>query len=428
MFAQAVPLFKAMFEDPTLNPTGMPVPHHHGAEHDRAAALHRRRRPRLRPLLKDNRPEAWDQIDIVATHQYQQRRPRRPFPSAPARGRGTSRSTSPRRTLEDVRAEHAAREPLRTSLSLAQQIGAAVNFGTRSWYYFETNYPNRLPRRPGPVHPGGLSRSRSARRTRSAKDVLRVPPDDVGPARLVGRRRLHGDDRPPRRRGRLPQGGAEHGLRDRHQHRGAPKPVTLDVQDRAGCGRWPATPCARPTRQPNDEVTADVTLPAATTAISVDLSPYSINTFAIAMGALAGTASGDGPEPGALTLARNAPNPVRANTTLCVTRWRSRRRGAGRVRRAGPEVARVLDGVRVGPATSASRSTHRGWRPASTSSGSAPAARSVPPHGRRPVARCAALFSSCCALAAASRPRSTPVDLRVEHLRRRSGSTPPARA
>ena len=137
VFAQAVPLFLAKFADPNVNTLDMPEPRIMGPSTiaPNGALDHIR-------YMKANRPEAWAEIDIVATHQYINGVRGDLFLSLQTEAEGKpihQSETHPSKTF----GPGSLRSNLRSSLSLSQQIGAAVNFGTEAWYYFETNYPNQ---------------------------------------------------------------------------------------------------------------------------------------------------------------------------------------------------------------------------------------------------------------------------------------------
>jgi len=142
---EAVPKLKAMLNDPDKNKLGIKVPLVMAPSTLATGAC-----LTYVKYFKDKYPDAWGQVDIVATHQY---------------GGGSNRGT-----FDKIQAEldgrlffqsemHADRgdnlgnmpvdRPLRTALSFASLFAASVNGGVESWYYFINNYPHTF-------HPGGL--------------------------------------------------------------------------------------------------------------------------------------------------------------------------------------------------------------------------------------------------------------------------------
>ncbi len=149
IFSEAVPKFKAMLNDPSINTSGIKIPLIMGpSSFSPNGCLDYIR------YFKENYPEAWDQIDIVATHQYN----------------NGARSDLFQEILVEIGDKpfhqsetHAARnsggiddlgnlpvsEEVRTVLSLARIFSVAVNNGVSAWYYFMNNYP-------GDFEPPGL--------------------------------------------------------------------------------------------------------------------------------------------------------------------------------------------------------------------------------------------------------------------------------
>jgi Secretion system C-terminal sorting domain len=137
IFAEAVPRFKEMLNNPTLNPSKMKVPLIMGPSTlDPGAATN------YIKYFKQNNPKAWQQIDIVATHQYTnganvtmlndvaaEAGVKPFFQSEMHTNRGDNLGTLP------ISDEH------RGIISLASVFGPAVRAGVSSWFFFQTNYP-----------------------------------------------------------------------------------------------------------------------------------------------------------------------------------------------------------------------------------------------------------------------------------------------
>ena len=318
IFARAVPLFKAKFADPALNPTGMRVPVIMGPSTFAPGGTPEGGALAFVRYYKQTRPEAWAQIDWVATHQYQNGVRGDLFQALQQEAGGKPLVQSETHASRDFGPATLA-DPLRTSLSLAQLFGAAVNFGARSWWYFNTVYPDaytaagllRVPNQadaPGPeASPVPYKQYFVYRQLTSAQplgaDVLDYTASagrraDVVAFRKAGENVLY-----------VTVTNTEAGT----------KRISLDAADAAGVRVLTRYSVRTTDATRNDEVTADVALPTGTTAISVDLGPYSVHTFTVAMAPVGGTAAGGGPEAGTFALAQNAPNPARGTTTLAFT-------------------------------------------------------------------------------------------------------------
>jgi Secretion system C-terminal sorting domain len=137
IFANAVPKFKEMLNNPTINTNKMKVPLIMGPSTlDPSACTN------FLKFFKQNYPKAWQQIDIVATHQYTnganvtmlndvaaEAGVKPFFQSEMHTNRGDNLGTLP------ISDEH------RGIVSLANVFGPAVRAGVSSWMYFQTNYP-----------------------------------------------------------------------------------------------------------------------------------------------------------------------------------------------------------------------------------------------------------------------------------------------
>jgi hypothetical protein len=137
IFADAVPKFKEMLNDPVINTSKMKVPLIMGPSTLDPGAC-----TSYLKYFKQNYPKAWQQIDIVATHQYTNganvamlndvdaEAGIKPFfQSEMHTNRGDNLGTLP------ISDEH------RGIISLANVFGSAVRSGVRAWFYFQTNYP-----------------------------------------------------------------------------------------------------------------------------------------------------------------------------------------------------------------------------------------------------------------------------------------------
>ncbi len=145
IFDQAVPKFKALINDPAVNTTGMPMPLIMGPSTISTIGC-----VEYIQYLKNNYPNAWDQIDIVATHQYEHGAVAERFADIVAVSDGKPIYQSETHALRGDFIESGTKSrPHEAALSMANLISTAVNGGVSSWWYFENNYPNDF-------HPGGL--------------------------------------------------------------------------------------------------------------------------------------------------------------------------------------------------------------------------------------------------------------------------------
>jgi Secretion system C-terminal sorting domain len=137
IFANAVPKFKEMLNSPMINTSKMKVPLIMGVSTLDPSAC-----TSYLKYFKQNYPKAWQQIDIVATHQYTnganvtmlndvaaEAGVKPFFQSEMHTNRGDNLGTLP------ISDEH------RGIISLANVFGPAVRAGVSSWMYFQTNYP-----------------------------------------------------------------------------------------------------------------------------------------------------------------------------------------------------------------------------------------------------------------------------------------------
>jgi hypothetical protein len=138
IFTQAVPKFKEMLLDTTINKGKMKIPKIMGPSTlDPNACLNYLR------YFKLNYPQAWAQIDIVATHQYNNGVNETMLKNIAIAAEGKPYFQSEMHTNRgDNLGALPLDEPHRGALSLASLFGAAVRNGVSSWFYFENNYPN----------------------------------------------------------------------------------------------------------------------------------------------------------------------------------------------------------------------------------------------------------------------------------------------
>lgn len=346
IFAQAVPAFKALLADPTVNTTGIPTPRIMGpstfAPGGQGGSFAGGALAYV-DYFRDERPAAWEQIDIVSTHQYENGVRGDLFQMLGNRAGDKALHQSETHGSKQFLQNTGISPGLSTALSFAQQFGASVNFGTGAWYYFQTNYPNAADADRAGFNPGGLiSLSPPAipdpepythyyafRQLTSAQpdssDVLPVTPFDGRQANAVAFRKA----------------GEDTVYVSVTNTTGSARDVTVRVEEDAGT-RVLASYTLRVTDETRNDaaVAEDVDLGAAGN-VTAEVGPYSVNTFEIALGA-GFVDSEDGPEALAVRVT-NAPNPFRAETEI-----RYRLGAPGRVRLAvfdvlGREVARLVD-------------------------------------------------------------------------------------
>jgi hypothetical protein len=138
LFAEAVPKFKALLRDTTVNRLKIKTPKIMGASTISPQGC----LDYLR-YFKQNYPIAWTEIDIVATHQYtngvnentlatiRNEAANKPFfQSEMHTNRGDNLGTMP------IDSAH------RGVLSLASLMGTSIRNGVSAWFYFQTNYPH----------------------------------------------------------------------------------------------------------------------------------------------------------------------------------------------------------------------------------------------------------------------------------------------
>ncbi len=145
IFKYAVPKFKEMLNDPEINTTNMQIPLIMGPSTISPSGCIDYIR-----FFKSKHPDVWNQIDIVATHQYENGANPQLFRSIVNEAEGKAFYQSETHALKgDALDLVSVDRPLEAALSLSNLFGTAVRNGVSSWFYFENNYPNEF-------HPGGL--------------------------------------------------------------------------------------------------------------------------------------------------------------------------------------------------------------------------------------------------------------------------------
>ncbi len=145
VFKYAVPKFKEMLNDPLINTLGMEIPLIMGP-----STISPNGCIDYIQFFKNEHPDVWDGIDIVAMHQYENGANIQLFNSILNEAEGKPIYQSETHALKgDAVGFVTAPDPLKAALSLSNLFSTAVNNGVSSWFYFENNYPNEF-------HPGGL--------------------------------------------------------------------------------------------------------------------------------------------------------------------------------------------------------------------------------------------------------------------------------
>ncbi|PQV48835.1 hypothetical protein CLV33_10440 [Jejuia pallidilutea] len=148
VFKYAVPKFKEMLDDPEINTLNMKVPLIMGP-----STISPNGCLTYMEYFKNNHPDVWNNIDIIATHQYENGANVQLFKNIVNQAEGKMFYQSETHALKgdglNLDAVFASRD-LKAALSLSNLFSTAVNNGVSSWFYFENNYPNVE------VHPGGL--------------------------------------------------------------------------------------------------------------------------------------------------------------------------------------------------------------------------------------------------------------------------------
>ncbi|MEW4923858.1 hypothetical protein [Algibacter sp. 2305UL17-15] len=148
IFKLAVPKFKAMLADPLINTLNMKEPLIMGP-----STISPNGCLDYMAYFKTNHPDVWADIDIIATHQYENGGKPELFKNIVNQAEGKPIYQSETHALKgdaiNLDAIFASRD-LKAALSLSNLFSTAVNNGVSSWFYFENNYPNE------DVHPGGL--------------------------------------------------------------------------------------------------------------------------------------------------------------------------------------------------------------------------------------------------------------------------------
>ena len=319
IFARAVPAFKALLADPAVNTTGIAVPRIMGpstfAPGGSGGSFQGGALDYVR-YIKENSPAAWDQIDIVATHQYDNGVRGDLFQALRAEADGKTLHQSETHGSKQfgpgsLRANH------RTALSLSQLFGASVNFGTSMWSYFQTNYPNPAdPDDAERFNPGGLislsppvipdpeplKHYYAFRQLTSAQpdssSVLPVSPFDGRQANTVAFRK-----------------GDQDSVYVSVTNTGADaRAVTISVEDADGLLVLESYSVRTTDATRDDEEVARSTLDANAGSFTYTMGPYSINTFTVGLGNA--TVDAEGAPEAAFALLPPAPNPARGAAAI----------------------------------------------------------------------------------------------------------------
>ncbi|MCM5664051.1 LamG-like jellyroll fold domain-containing protein [Galbibacter mesophilus] len=134
LLKEAIPRLRTMVNNPSINVHGIPMP-----EIMAFSALSARRTPEWVDEVKNNYPDAWNEVDILSTHQYaqgsnnayfdqmrNQLEGRRFIQSEMHAGRGEDIGY-----LEDILGQRHY-----TAMSAANLVICGVNAGLNSWWYF----------------------------------------------------------------------------------------------------------------------------------------------------------------------------------------------------------------------------------------------------------------------------------------------------
>ena len=145
---EAIPKLKAILNDPAVNTEGIGVPLIMAP-----STLAVQGCINYVNYWKSNYPDAWAQVDIVGTHQYNQSTNEAKFVELRnlLEGRLLFQTEQHGDHSDYLNLGTAIPREHRTILGLAALFATAVNNGVHSWYYFSNNYPNAW-------HPGGLIR------------------------------------------------------------------------------------------------------------------------------------------------------------------------------------------------------------------------------------------------------------------------------
>jgi O-glycosyl hydrolase len=138
LFAEAIPKFKALLRDPNINKSKIKTPQIMGPSTispDGCLQFIR--------YFKQNYPQAWAQIDIVATHQYTNGVNENALSNIRLEAEGKPYFQS---EMHTNRGDNLGTMPIdsahRGILSLANTMGTAIRQGVSAWFYFQTHYPH----------------------------------------------------------------------------------------------------------------------------------------------------------------------------------------------------------------------------------------------------------------------------------------------
>lgn len=145
---EAVPKLKAMLADPSVNTMGIEMPQVMAPSTLATTAC-----LNYVNYFIENEPEAWEQVDIVATHQYGGGLNEGKIKSIYEKldGRRFMQSEQHADHSDNLKLGNVVERPHRACLGLSALFNSAVNNGVDAWFYFVNNYPQEY-------HPGGLIR------------------------------------------------------------------------------------------------------------------------------------------------------------------------------------------------------------------------------------------------------------------------------
>ena len=282
IFAQAIGRLKEMIDDPAINVNGVVQPLIMGPSTIAPSGA-----VGFINYYKANFPQAWDNIDIVAYHQYTNgvNSSVRSVPTV-AEGKPVYQSEMHTNRGDNLDALTNLSVNHRGVLSLAQLFCTAVNGGTNAWFYFLNVFPTD-DSNPGLLQiQNGFTRPRPFKHYYAFKQLTSAQPAG---ARVVERRlaslRLNDAIVSTFR-----DEGSDTVYVHAANYRSVTRTVDMAFEEDGGSRRVPVmaleTRVTDETR--NDESTGWVQSDSMSTTLRVELPPYSLSTFAVA---LSGTVS-----------------------------------------------------------------------------------------------------------------------------------------
>ncbi len=140
---KSVARFREMLKDPELNPDGLKCPQFIAPSNIAPGGARN-----YINYWKNNNREAWEQVDIVGTHQYINGDSEEAFAAIQQglEGRGfiqTEQHTNKGDNLGKLKVNNVEiSDEARSPLSLASMFSSSVNHGVESWFYFVVNTPS----------------------------------------------------------------------------------------------------------------------------------------------------------------------------------------------------------------------------------------------------------------------------------------------